>query len=285
MKLQDEIEHVLAYFDVFSYPPSMTEIHTFLSVPVSRLKLTQKLREMVRLGRIVSSSSDELRYSFSTTSTNFEQYKGRRQISQDKIDSVNLYFKLLSMFPGIRFAGISGSLSMMNGRPNDDIDICIITSPGCLWTGRLYAVVCAALLGKKRSYKERNPVNKICLNLFFDGTNLKIPQNKQNEYVAHELLQLIPVIDKGEIYSAFIQKNSWVCELFPNYRAPKGEVIKKVYGSFPWNVFEPFLKKLQMISITKRKTSELITDTQLWFYPQDFEKKFKKKFSLREIRV
>ena len=38
---------------------------------------------------------------------------------------------------------------------------------------------------------------------------------------------------------------------------------------------ESVLKKLQLFSINKHKTSELITDSQLWFHPEDFEKKIK----------
>ena len=38
---------------------------------------------------------------------------------------------------------------------------------------------------------------------------------------------------------------------------------------------ESVLKKLQLFSINKHKTSELITDSQLWFHPEDFENKIK----------
>ena len=42
---------------------------------------------------------------------------------------------------------------------------------------------------------------------------------------------------------------------------------------------ESKLKKLQLQLINKHKTTELITDSQLWFHPDDFEKKLTKKFT------
>lgn len=278
MKLQGEIERVLAYFEVFNYPPSFTDIYTFISASVSRSELTQKLQEMVKKKKIESSDHDEPRYSLTTGSTNFEQFKNRSEISERKIRSVNLFFKLLSLFPFILFAGISGSLSMKNGREDDDIDICIITSPGRMWTGRFVAVACAFVLGKKRSYKEKNPVDKICLNLFFDYANLAIPQLKRNEYVAHELLQLKPVINRGYTYESFIYANKWIRQFFPNIGIKKLKVVPPIKVTPFDDLVDSILKLLQLRSITKRQTSELISDTQLWFYPQDFEKKLKKKF-------
>lgn len=278
MKLHAEIERVLAYFEVFNYPPTFSEINTFLSTSVSRSELTQKLQEMVKKKKIETSVLDEPRYSLITGSTNFEQIKKRSKISESKIRSVNFFFRLLSLFPFILFAGISGSLSMKNGRENDDIDVCIITSPGRMWTGRFVAVACAFLLGKKRSYKEKNPVDTICLNLFFDHADMMIPLQKRNEYVAHELLQLKPVLNRDSTYERFIYTNKWVKQLFPNVGIKKPKESRQVKVTPFDDLVDTILKLLQLRSITKRQTSELITDTQLWFYPQDFEKKIKKKF-------
>ena len=37
--------------------------------------------------------------------------------------------------------------------------------------------------------------------------------------------------------------------------------------------FEFVLKYFQVALIRKHRTTEVITDTQLWFHPEDFEKK------------
>ena len=36
--------------------------------------------------------------------------------------------------------------------------------------------------------------NKVCLNLFFDESDLAVPKFKRSEYVAHEVLQMKPLV-------------------------------------------------------------------------------------------
>ena len=71
----------------------------------------------------------------------------------------------------------------------------------------------------------------------------------------------------------------WVFKLFPNARIPiipkKSQVA--AMNPAPRNNFgdwlEKILKKFQLRLINKHKTTELITDTQLWFHPEDFGEK------------
>jgi hypothetical protein len=44
----------------------------------------------------------------------------------------------------------------------------------------------------------------------------------------------------------------------------------------PGNFAELVLKTLQLSYINRHRTTEIITDTQLWFFPRDFEKKLRK---------
>ena len=136
--------------------------------------------------------------------------------------------------------------------------------------------------------------DKICLNLFFDQKNLKIPKFKRSEFVAHEVLQMKPLIDRDGIYLRFIDANRWVFDIFPNAKSKvKSQKLKVQFKNknflllsfifdflfltfkFMIDKVESVLKKLQLFSINKHKTSELITDSQLWFHPEDFEKKIK----------
>ncbi len=235
-----------------------------------------------------------------------------------------LYIKLISFFPQIRLIGLSGSISMMNAGEDDDIDLFIITAKNRLFTGRLITLVLAQIFGLRRNREARSqnflaqvgtlPVgngvsqvaknfnssllpnnetmkqwnnhsrNKVCLNLFFDENNLKVPHFKQTLFVGHEVLQMKPIIIKEDIYKRFLEANEWVFRLFPNARqvfSMKYEVssIKKILNTKylildtinDW--LESKLKSFQMKSINKHKTTEIITKTQLWFHPDDFEKK------------
>ncbi|OGK42039.1 hypothetical protein A2954_03535 [Candidatus Roizmanbacteria bacterium RIFCSPLOWO2_01_FULL_37_12] len=245
-------------------------------------------------------------------------YLKRQQISINKLSSwkFNLYVKLLSLVPPVKLVGLSGSVAMLNADEDHDIDLFIITAKNRLWTGRFIILILAQLLGLRRRREDNtgkdehvaggNPLtdsgvqykNKVCLNLFFDEKNLKIPKFKQTEYVAHEVLQMKPLIQKDDIYLRFIDPNKWVFDIFPNSkikfqssniesnRKRKVQINSVIlilnlicnldFVIWIFNMVESILKNLQLKLITQHQTSEIVTDFQLWFHPDDFEKKLKK---------
>jgi len=127
-----------------------------------------------------------------------------------------------------------------------------------------------------------------------------------------------PIFSKYSAYEDFLDKNKWVYEIFPNARlplsspwlvprSPKDEVGKR--GSrarmdsrsesgmtkgrfgmmFVGNFIESILKKVQKSIINRHKTTELITDTQLWFFPDDFEKNLpifaRKRYNTKALKI
>lgn len=125
--------------------------------------------------------------------------------------------------------------------------------------------------------------DKICLNLFFDESNLIVPKHKQTEYVAHEVLQMKPIVNKNSMYERFLEANKWVDKIFPNaiidshgFLADSHRYSRKsvsnLWKSF-FNIIDLFLKNLQLYLIKQHRTTEIITNNQLWFHPKDFGKK------------
>lgn len=227
--------------------------------------------------------------------------------SLKKIEKIHLYLKLLSFFPQIKLVGLSGTVAMMNAKKNDDIDLFIITAKNRLWTGRLIAISIAKILGIKRNRViSHKPLvigqkDKVCLNLFFDEKKMEVPDHKKTEYVAHEILQMKPLINKDNTYQRFLRENKWVYKLFPNAKSvifvETGiQCIKNYYidsrlrgndrrkrgndkgedENILANIIEKVLKNLQLKLIKSHQTSEIITNSQLWFFPEDFEAKMKK---------
>jgi hypothetical protein len=185
---------------------------------------------------------------------------------------------------------------MQNAKVDDDIDLFIITAKNRLWTARLVAVFLSIVLGLKRPRGVKRAPNRICLNLFFDLADLAVPKQKRSEFVAHEVLQMKPLVDKDNTYILFLQVNRWVYRFFPNGEMlslklkvitrsvipPRGKSSKlnlkiknlkfSSFFNFISDFFELIFKKIQFYLIKKHRTNELITDTQLWFHPEDFEK-------------
>ncbi|MDH7476381.1 MAG: hypothetical protein QHH09_02835 [Microgenomates group bacterium] len=87
-----------------------------------------------------------------------DNFQKRFSQSQKKLHRLRfkLYLKLISVFPQIKLVGLSGSLSMMNAKENDDIDLFIITANNRLFTGRFIALALAEFLRIRRAREERS---------------------------------------------------------------------------------------------------------------------------------
>ena len=297
---------VLTYFGYFLYAPSLDEIHTFFPKGISKENLQLLLLEEVKRGKILRLSNNMSSGLFQSSTnhqpliTNHSVYtlpqystqsnkksKFESQIKAKRIAwTIQVYLSILKILPLIKFVGVTGASAMRGLRENDDIDLCIVTKRYLLWTTRFFAVTIAKILGIHNK-------TGVCLNLFFDESDLAIPKNKHNLYIGHELLQMKPIIDKDCVYASFLGENKWIYTYFPNAKQPV------ILGKRPpaltpgsrfwmrsqfsltrmtmWQPLELFLKHIQLPIIQHNHANFSITDTQLWLFKNDFEKKLKRR--------
>jgi predicted nucleotidyltransferase len=327
--LEKDVLKTIRYFSFFDYPPNFEEIYTFLGKKTTKKRVEKVLGDL-ELQKKIKKEKDfkkVTRYMLQVTSKDtveeyskkfkiqnlnlkIKKYNKRYLFSQEKLQKwrLKLYLKILSFFPQIKLIGLSGSLAMMNAEKDDDIDLFIITEKNRLFTGRFVAIILAKILGIHRSYNKRYKLHvtcytdKVCLNLFFDESDLAVPDFKRNEYVAHEILQMKPIVNKDGVYERFLAANSWVFEIFPNakenekfkinpriWRVKSKFKIKNFLSNFKFLTVilrfafyilnflafevESMFKGFQMFFINKHRTTEIINNTQLWFHPKDFGEK------------
>lgn len=247
----------------------------------------------------------------------FKKRVDRAILSEKKANKVSHYLKILSSFPQIKLVGLSGAVAVEGTSKTDDVDLFIIAGQGRLWTARFLALFLAELLGIRRRRKAKKVKDRVCLNLFFAADDLSVPASKRNVYVGHEILQMKPLVNKDGIYDRFLAANSWVSHLFPNAKMPSSKFkIQNSRLSSPTtqarrgqaklqfkiqsylknskllivilnlalltfnliaDTIEQLLKAFQLLIIERHKTTEIVSDTQLWFHPVDFEDILKKK--------
>lgn len=282
----------IAYFAQFSYPPTIHDIYTFLPRKITKKGLEVHLESLIKQKKVIKGSSSIKknekspskgldRYTLGGYSMYFTTYKRREMLSKSKLKKREWFVQMISKLPTVRLIGYSGSLAMLNGTREDDIDLFIIASSGRLYTTRFILTILAIVCGVKRQRGLKSAPDTICMNLFFEENNLKVPEIKKNEYIAHEILQMIPYDIKGDIYDRFIWANNWVFDLFPNtcdkyiQNKPKKLFRKSKSKNIVGNIVEQTLKSLQRYFIDRHMTQEIVTDTQLWFFPHDFENKVK----------
>lgn len=304
--MEKEIIDVLTYFSQFQYPPTLTELNIFLANKSEHKDVLKTLSKLIHKNKISTLNN---RYTLPQYGISQENVEGRGKnffetqairniFAERKKRIAENYIWWLSKLPQIRLIGLSGSLAMSNTEAFADIDLFIITSARRIWTTRLFSLLLAQIAGRRRKRNVRAASDKICLNLFFTEDAMRVPREKRTSYVAHEILQMKPLFFRGNTYVNFLLQNDWVNIKFPNarqYFTLKNKKNKKkstdnnkaLFWSlrgvallqYLLNKFGDFVENccrwLQLRSINKHRTTELVSDDQLWFFPDDYEKKLR----------
>ncbi|MEK7526363.1 MAG: nucleotidyltransferase domain-containing protein [Patescibacteria group bacterium] len=197
----------------------------------------------------------------------------KRQIqSKKKLQIAKKAAVFLKHIPTIKFVGITGSLAMFNADTTSDIDLMIITTSGTLWLTRGISLVLLKLFGYNlRKSGDKIEKDKLCLNLWLEETDLKWQQ--KNEFIAHEIAQINPLINKDKTFERFLSKNSWIVKFWPNAvkiskppsgSHPEGEKIPRLQS---WSFIENVAFKLQYLYMKKKITTEVVSLTRAQFHP------------------
>ncbi len=217
-RLERAILETLAYFDVFDYPVRLDELHRYLhGVLTSQAELKDALRSLT-----LSSQAE--------VQAGYYALAGRRQLidryeAAARQNARRLHLAIqdglrLARLPFIRMVAVTGSAAMQNGGEDSDFDYLVVSEPGRLWLGRLFAVA----LGRwSRRYG-----HTLCPNLVLSERAL-IWQSR-DLYAAHELAQMIPVSGLS-LYRRFLDLNNWTQLYLPNALGAPNPVTEDESGS------------------------------------------------------
>ncbi len=272
-QLEEAILKTLCYHDLFDYPLSLSEINRWL-IKSNRI-LTEKNFESLKNPLIQKKQGF---YCLAGREIIISIRKKREIYSKDKRLLAEKLINFLKFIPGIKLVGITGALAMDNAKNKDDIDLFIITSARLLWTTRLMVTLFFELLGVRRRPSEQKVNNKICLNMYLDENNLTLPEVEHDIYLAHEILQMKPIIVKGDIYCKFIQSNNWIQKYLPHAfensllsdKIKSRPFLSRLINNHIWMIFLPIeivLRKIQIWYMGKRKTIEIAQSGMIKFHP------------------
>jgi len=218
----------------------------------------------------------------------------RLKFSNRKKILVSSVLKILKLIPSIQLIGISGGLAMNNADENDDIDFFFIVRPHTIWISRIIVLVVLEILGKRRKFNISYEKDLICANMFVSSANLTIPDREKDLYSAHEVLQMIPVFERNNVYKKFLEKNEWVQVYLANAWNHKIDDVRfKIHEAknplWLFNISSYVLlilcyllelptKWIQQWYMKSHQTTEVISDTVLRFHPVDTREFIKKKY-------
>lgn len=201
----------------------------------------------------------------------------KARISVKKIEIAKRAAKFLSRIPTVKLVAVTGSLAMNNSGADGDIDLLVITKTGTLWTTRLLCYFLVNLLGVPfRHAGRREESDRLCMNMWFDENYLAWPRGDQNIYTAHEISQVVPLVNKNKTYERFIWQNRWVKDFWPNALNVVGYQDRKALNIRSSKYRQTFLESLafwvQYQYMRAKITREVVTKTRAIFHPNDWGK-------------
>lgn len=259
----------LLYHDIFDYPLSAEDFPKWL--PNSKAILKEKPTITFSNGFYMLEGKEHLA----------AKRKKAEKISIQKLFLAQKAAKILAFLPSIQMVGLTGSLAMKNARAGSDIDMLLITKNQNLWTTRILAYFMLKFFGiSVRKAGEREEKNKLCLNMWMDESDLYF--NKQNIFTAHEVAQIVPLINKNHSFERLIHINKWIYDYWPNAVAHKRVGKRKVSKSM-LSVVEPIAYQLQILYMKNKRSREVVTPTRAFFHPFDWGENVLKELKKRGI--
>jgi D-beta-D-heptose 7-phosphate kinase/D-beta-D-heptose 1-phosphate adenosyltransferase len=163
----------------------------------------------------------------------------------------------------------------MNSNKNSDIDLMIVTKKGTLWTTRLlcyYSLITNHY--PLRRPKLRKEKDMLCINLWLDESDMMWNKADRNIYTAHEIAQVVPLVNKNKIYEKFLWLNRWILNFWP-FAVKIGNWKFNDKWQMP-NEKSGFLEKicyqLQLNYMKSKITREMVSSTRAIFHPNDWGK-------------
>ncbi len=216
----------------------------------------------------------------------------RQQIAVAKWKRARKVARMFRMIPTVTLVGVTGGLAMDNAREGDDIDLFFITRGGTLWITRMLATLLGEFTGVRRRPHERQVSDKVCLNMFMAEDALCLPRVEHDLFAAHEVLQMVPIWERGGAYEKFLGANTWVRDFLPNAwrermkseqttqkSEAKGFLLSVFY--FVFRLLEPIARSLQLWYMESKRTNEVIRSGLIRFHPQDARVWVREKYARR----
>jgi predicted nucleotidyltransferase len=204
LTIKRNILAALAYFDMFDYPLTYSEIFLFLENKYRQSEFSEALNSLVFNKMIFQFDKY---YSLKNDYGLIARRNKGNEKAAELIKKAKEVGRLLIKFPYVRGVGISGSLSKNFADNKSDIDLFIIAKKNRLWVARSF-MHCF----KKLTFLV-NKQHHYCMNYYIDEEQLQIVE--KNIYTAIEIGTLIP-LEGDTVFERFYAANSWTRDLLPN---------------------------------------------------------------------
>ena len=216
-QLRDSLLAALAFFDLFDYPLTLSEIRRYRYGPAGEDVSVAELAAAVDPAAVEEREG----YFFLKGRAEIVGTRQRRyRLAERKFLKARRFAAWARLLPSVRLVAVCNSLALSNADTGSDIDLFIVCRPGTLWATRLILAGALQLLGlRPRPGRE---ADTFCLSFFLseeklDASGLALPGG--DVYLLYWIAALVPVYDAGGVLEAFVSANGWVRQRLPGFAA------------------------------------------------------------------
>lgn len=287
-QLEKAIIATIVYYDVFDYPLTVVELWKWLIMndmtgqrSVSIYDIQQALMEdILQLKLEVEHGFYYLKGRQTIITTRMDRYR----LAERKYQRAKKIIRRLRFIPFVKMIGVCNTLAYNNSRPQADIDLFIITTPGRIWLVRFFVAGFLKVFGLRPS--QTHTQDTLCASFFTDTQHLNMEKLTiaDDIYLPYWVAQVVPVYDEG-VYASFVSENSWIEATLPQTIAidpparrtvPTVRWIKWLFTIVVWLIPEKVFREYQMKVMPHRlrtmantDTRVVVNDTMLKFHDTD----------------
>lgn len=303
--LEKSILKTLAFFDVFSYPLTASEILKWLYKPQQKYLLSD-IKAILKTSQVLKKElvSKEGFYSFKGRDHIYLRRKQNNNLAERKFCRVVYLARVYRFIPFVRMMAVCNSLGYSNASEKSDIDLFIISRRKTIWLARFFTTLIVKFLYLRP--KEDSKKDTFCLSFFIDEKHLDIESSRMgNEdiYYPYWISNLVPVYNPDGLYEKFLKANHWYKKYLPNTypnqfsKEVKATILSNLFNHVASFIFNPpfirrwsynFYRRLQIRIIDKNlkaliniDTRVIVNEQMLKFYSNDNREFFAKQWKER----
>ena len=306
-ELEQAILKTLAFFDIFSYPLTLVEIHKWLYLP--NFQNTYQLSDIYNVLNQDNSSQRVNQkngfYFLPGRNGIIDTRLGRYQIAEAKFRIARRTVYFLRWLKFLQLVAICNNTGYNNAGVESDIDFFIIVKASRLWFSRFLITSLTSILGLRRH--KQKVTDRVCLSFYITDDHLNlhdISLKPQDPYLVYWFATLAPIYDLNQS-TDFFKANDWLKNIIPNFYQPRlisrravadsffvalfKNISKKISLDFLFNLLEKLFKNIQLKKMKRNITSVandpdtrvIINDDILKFHETDRREEYRAQWEQR----
>lgn len=192
----NDIHRIIQYFAIFNFPLTLEEVFYFYAGDLNMEAMALVLGDMSDAGLVLQSGP--YYYGTKCSADCIKEREVCAARARQLLPRARRVGNFISLFPFVKFVGISGSLSKGHAKEHADFDFFIITAPNTLW-------ICRTILHLFKKFTFLFGLQHwFCMNYFIDAHHLELEE--KNMFTQIELATLIP-LNNPNLFTYFLLRN------------------------------------------------------------------------------